>query len=432
MAIINKYNQKSLLAYYFFMLVVLLTWTNPNALPPMPLRVLYLLMSIFPILNKSKIYFPIAFCTLLTISMVRYAPSYMVSTPLFVFIVLLFVTFFYKGKNEVKPPYHLLFLCIYIALVNLLTGFEFKDACLTFASVFLLSRYLGNSGEVKKLFITSFIVISAVLSAEYLLVGKNFTDAYSTSEIERMGWTDPNVFGCIIGIGIICGVISLLYKIYTSRSAKYIVVGAIVVAFMAFLLNASRGASLALFVVLIMLLISAPVAKSTKSLMFLLAIAFMFVMYSLGYFDNLIFRMTIENAETGGERTIIWQTKTHAFFSEYGLFNHIFGLGDKDACFLGYGYYLGFHSDYFAMLVKYGYVGLAMLLYMICYPIKVASKNKVLVVLLVVYFSLCIFSLDLVNSGHITFFYLYLFLLVLGQGDDLNSINNKQVCRYEG
>lgn len=422
----NIVREKSLIRYYLLILLCLITWINPNALPPMPIRLVYLFLVVYPVLTRAKFLFPIIFCTLVTISMARYAPSYMVSTPIYVVVALLIINIVSPpSRAEYKTPVHLLVMSIYMMLVNFFSGFEFKEACLTFLSAFLLYRYINFSQKSVKAFMSSFIIIAFVLSVEYLLVGKNFTEAYSTSEIERMGWMDPNVFGCIIGMGIIVIAIVYLYQLFTFKFFNVIMVGSLIVCVIAFLLNASRGASLALFLAVGTLIFISPVKKVIKISAFISTATLVVIMYWLGYFDNLIFRMSIENAETGGERTIIWATKIAAFLgNNTPLISRIFGLGDNEACFLGYGYYLGFHSDYVAMFVKYGFIGAALLIYLLIYPLKIATNNKIIIMVITLYLSLCVFSLDLINSGHIFFFYLYLFLLLLGKSSNLKNINN--------
>lgn len=419
----NTFNskEKNIVYYYVCLCFLLLTWTNPVSLPPFPIRIIFLLLVLIPVLKYYQQWYPIAFCSLIILSMARYAPSYMVSTPPYVFLIVLCLLLIKPPVNNINRPKFLVAISVYIAIINLWTHFEVKDVCFSFISIYILSKYLDASGKTIILFLSSFISIGFILSLEYLVVGKNFVDIYSTSEIERMGWMDPNVFGCIIGMGILSAMVCLLYKIINFKYSRLLLFAVIIVSLIAFLINASRGASLALFLAISLMLLISPVKKCTRVIAIIGAIVVVLILSYLHYFDNLIFRLSLENASTGGERTIIWATKTEAFFSEYNLFQILFGLGDYYACYLGYDYYLGFHSDYFAMLVKYGIVGFIMLLYLLLYPIRKAQNNRIIIIIFVAYLSMCIFSLDLINSGHIAFFYFYMFLLTLGKS---NSIIN--------
>jgi len=408
-------HNNGLLVYYVLLMALLLTWTNPNALPPLLLRIGYLLAASLPVLFKRKEFFPIFFCTLIIISMSRYAPSYMVSMPSFVFIAtaLFFILF---PPTSSSSPFLLVVLGIYILLINLIMGGEFKEACFTPLFIYILQRYLRPTKDCIILFIASFICISLVLSVEFLTVGKYFTETYSTDDFERMGWMDPNVFGCIIGIGILSAILAIVNNIFRFRYSRIVLFSIVVVCFMAFLVNASRGASVALAIATALLVLLGTKRISIKFLSVILLSFIIFLMYYGHFFDNLVYRMSLDNMETGGERFVIWETRLKAFFDgSVAPQKVLFGMGDRDASFLGYGYYLGFHNDYLAMLMKYGIVGFVLWLSLLFYPIKNATSNKAIVIVFVSYLAICAFTLDLMNTGHIAFYYLLLFLLSLGK-----------------
>lgn len=46
------------LIYYIILLVVLVSWTNVESLPPLPLRMVYMLAVIFPLWIKKSLLFP--------------------------------------------------------------------------------------------------------------------------------------------------------------------------------------------------------------------------------------------------------------------------------------------------------------------------------------------------------------------------------------
>lgn len=415
------HNNRGILVYYVFLLLVLLTWTNPYVLPPMAIRVVYLLLASVPVLLRRKELFPLFFCSLVIVSMSRYAPSYMVSTPSYVFVTIAFFSILFPSSND-KKPFLLFILGVYMLLINMIMGGEFKDACLTPIYTYLLYKYLRFSRESTRLFIATFIIISFILSIEFLIVGKDFTEIYSTDDFERMGWMDPNVFGCIIGIGILCSCLSLIYGLFKFRFSKLILFGIVLVSFMAFLVNASRGAALALVTAIVSLILLMPGKARIKVFSVFFLGFVLLVMYYGGFFDNLFYRMSLDNVTTGGERTIIWKTRLSAFFGGDFSFLHIMlGLGDREASYLAYDYYLGYHNDYIAMFIKYGVLGLVLLLSLLLYPLKTASSNRSLVIVFIIYLGVCIFSLDLINTGQVSFYYLYLFLLVLGNGDDIKA-----------
>lgn len=417
---------KRIFGLYLFFVAILLTWRNPNSLPPMPLRITYLVTVIVSVMNINPNLFPITFFSLVVFSMIRFAPSYMVCTQLNVFIVAVLVSVFYSRYKirTLNSAYHLVVMSLYMLLVNIICGGNFEESCLAGFSLFLIIPFVNNYNSLIKPFIAFFIVLVTIVSSEFMLFGRLFTERFSTDDITRMGWMDPNVFGCILGIGIMCALLAFLFKLFTYRYANLMIAIAVLITSIAFLLNASRGATFALSISSFAFLLISPARTNKKLITIFLGIVMLGILYSIGYFDTLMSRMTLDNVETGGERTIIWETKTSIFLNDYNFIRHLFGLGNEDACFLGYGYYLEFHSDYFAMFVKYGVVGLLMLIYMIYYPLRVASHNKNIIIIFLLYLCLCIGTLDLINRGHVAFFLFYFLLLVLGKCEDLNAIKN--------
>lgn len=406
-----------LLKYFGVLLLVLTTWTNVDVLPPMIFRLIYTFFIIYPLLKYRLSWFPPIFLMFVTISMNRYAPSYMPATPALLTILFLFVYLVTRKAylQHIEIPKFLFIFLIWIFLVDLFYSLDVNLSVFTLTNAILLFRYLVLGKKTKELFLYSFIVTSLLLSIEFLMFGANFSEVYSTAEIERMGWKDPNVFGCIIGMGVFASIIKVLESkrlLSISNTLYYIT---IVISLIACLKNASRGAALALAVAIPILLFFSKVNKKTKFVTILGMVFLVIALYYLNFFSTLEARMALENAETGGERTIIWATRLKLFFSDTNFFHWIFGLGVEGGCNLGYSYYLGFHSDYVAILVEYGFVGFILFLYMLYYPIKRSKTSRYQVIAGVTYLAVCCFSLDLIGTGNITFFAFYLFLIVLGR-----------------
>ena len=106
--------------YYILLLICLTTWTNSDALPPMPLRLAFMLAVLFPLwVNKSRL-LPEIFFTFVVLSAASYAVSYMPVDGLYVLItILLSVIILGKNKGQnIKVPQSFMILCLLSLLID--------------------------------------------------------------------------------------------------------------------------------------------------------------------------------------------------------------------------------------------------------------------------------------------------------------------------
>jgi hypothetical protein len=285
----------------------------------------------------------------------------------------------------------------------------------TLINVIILFKYLVVSSQNKNLFIYSFIVISLVLSFELIINGANFTDTYSSNEIERIGWRDPNIFASIIGMGIFASMVLIIQSSSLLNKGNIICYVTIVLSLVACLKTASRGASLAILVSTAILILISNINRKRKLGILIGGVLLLGALYQLGAFDTLSARFALENTETGGERTIIWGTRFRYFIQDNGLSHWIFGYGLDKGCNLGFSSYVGFHSDFVAFFIQYGVVGFILFVYMFVYPIIYAKQNRPIVIAGVVYLIICSMTLDLFGSGNMSFYAFYMFLILLSK-----------------
>lgn len=102
-----------------------------------------------------------------------------------------------------------------------------------------------------------------MLSLEFIFVGGNFVTSVNTldGELVRKGWTDPNYFGSIIGMGILTSLIELITNEKLSRKSWLLYCSTIILSLFTLFTTASRGAVVALGCSSLILLWVAPIKK---------------------------------------------------------------------------------------------------------------------------------------------------------------------------
>lgn len=276
-----------------------------------------------------------------------------------------------------------------------------------------------NYTDAEKKMSIAFIIVTIVLCYYFIFFRDNFTESYGKygTNLERILWTDPNYLGCVIGMGTMCCGIKLTDKTL-NKFIRLILVLIIGISLMVLVMNASRGAIVAVLLSSSILFITSPVKLFYKFVFLGLVIAFLYVLYNNGYFELLEYR--VENDSTGSGRTIIWERRLKEF-AQGPTSNIIFGYGHKEALILGTGttYLIGCHNDYIAFLVTYGIIGLFLFLNILAFPIvKIISTKQFLgmshVFTLTSYIAICCITLEPFTLGRIPYhmFYLYIILVV--------------------
>ena len=191
--------------YYLLLLIVLTTWTDTENLPPISLRLIFMVAVLMPLwINKSHL-LPEVFFTFVVISASSFAVSYMPVDGLYVFITML-VSVVVLGKSKVeklKVPLSFKMLCLLSLFIDL---FFSSSLVVTFSwlSIIVVGESLFDCQDYKRVqfMAFSFAIISFVLSLEFIFVGGNFITSVNTldGDLARKGWTDPNYFGSIIGM----------------------------------------------------------------------------------------------------------------------------------------------------------------------------------------------------------------------------------------
>ena len=412
--------KKTSILYYIIMLLILISWNNPEALPPLPFRLVFLVLLIGPmLLQKSKL-LPFVLLTFVVVSASSYAVSYMPVDGLYLFITCLLSSLILGLKNSnfgLSIPYSFIVLTTLSFVLDFLYS-ESITISYCWLVVILISRFFIEKNNNKYLQIAafSFAVISIVLSIEFLTVGDKFVRDVHTvlGDLDRKGWTDPNYFGSVIGMGILISLIEIIhYRNNVRLKAFYLLT--FILSIYTLISTASRGATVALFVAIIALLFFSKVQFKYKTCAFLFVVVLLIVMYQLHMLDLLLIRFFSDEGDLGG-REYIWMIRLSHFISDLNIFQWLFGIGNDQALTLGTGRVLGFHNDFLAVLVSYGFIGLGCLISMLIYPIRNANKrNRPIVFTLIIYISLCMCSIEPFSGGQWGCLYFYIFILMLNQ-----------------
>ncbi len=409
-------NQKNLLIYYFILLIVLCSWSDPNNSPNMILRLMYLAAMIMPAYIYKPNLLPHIIICFTGIAAYGYAASYLPTDFYnYTYILLALSILPFKGKkNHIKIPTIFLMLALYTLAINLLTGERLEYINYTsFATIFTLF-FVSKDYRYNNLYYYAFIIITFVLCFFFFTVGDQFV--VDSHGMDRVQWQDPNYMGCVAGFGIVCAYYMLVRKMYRSNWVKYLLLATTCLGFVMILQNASRGAALCVACGIIVVTMFSKISLKKRIIIISIIVIGAILIYDLGLFSALEQRI-MEDDGGGSGRTNIWALKLLLFFEE-PTYKILTGLGYKEGFMLGYIGGYSFHNDFVAFFVSYGVIGLCLLVYMLLYPLFLVRKNKenkAIVTALTVYLLLSCMTLEPLNAGRMTYYYMYVFIYILAK-----------------
>lgn len=409
-----------MLVYYVILMIVLVSWTNVDNLPPFFLRLLFLMAVVLPLWFRRSRLFVQIFLTFIVTSASSYAVSYMPVDGFYILLTIIMSIFIMSLKRveSLSVPSGFIILCLLSAIVDV--GYsQTITVSYHWLAIILIAAYMLKRNDTPQLnyIVLSLSVVALILSLEFMIVGNRFINDVSTvaGDIDRKGWFDPNYFGAILGINIIASLIELIINNSISRKLKCFYILGILFSLYTLFSTASRGVSLALGCSTFILFLSAPIKWKNKVWILAGGVAVIFVMYYCHVLDLLILRFMSDAGDAGG-RTEIWSIRISAFFSECNVFQWLFGIGTNNALRLGTGRVLGFHNDFLSVLVRYGFVGLLSLTGLLISPIIHAPKRKKCIVFSAVLFmAICMNTIEPFTSGQWGTLYFYLYILMLSQ-----------------
>ena len=401
---------------YYAILLALVLFNNSEAIPNAIIRLSFLVVFFLPLMTKYKDLYPACLTCFMIVSTYGFAYGFFpYEMKLYSLLSFLVVLFSGKLKSIVKGRNYLLmfYILFHLLIVDLVNSGEIQNILYSILTILMFGIMIDKNYEKNSFYMmNAFALASLSLSLLFFFNYERFLVSYNALDgIERSGWADQNYLSCILGMGLVTSTVLLLTKKNTALEFKAVWIFSVGLSFMAQIVMASRGGVLASVIAVAVILLSKNIGKKYKILAAILLVIFILVLYDLNYFSLLEYR--IENDATGGSGRIeIWEGKLVSFFEKANVFQWLFGMGFEGGMKLN-GYYLGFHNDYLAFFCCYGFIGLFIFLYLLYYPIRVASKGyKSLAFALVLYLATICLTLEPLNAGRLPYFSYYFFVYI--------------------
>jgi len=386
--------------YYIVMLAVLLSWTNPTSPPSAMSRILFLVALMVPLLANKRyyIYIPAVIIFFHTVSYYGSAFSYMPTDISYIAIFPLIALI--SIKNKTMPPAIWIVFFLYISFVNLLCGGNFSNSSKLFLILILLYSILFlDKNYTYTILSWCFILSSIILAILFIINRDKFSYAYG-GDLERSMWMDPNYWGIAVGVGTVISFVEYTFNEKAPKLFKILLLITMGLTITVLILNASRGALLAVSVsCLYIILTNKSSSFKTKVFILLLITIFIFYLFSQGYFELLEYRMENRDLLEGNGRTEIWTRKINAYLMLHPV-KQIFGIGNVAGMNLGFSYLRGFHNDFIGILVCYGIVGLIMYI-SILLDLYICSSNKKVAMAILLYIMVTGFTVEPISGGHL-------------------------------
>lgn len=416
--------------YYLALLLILSSWTDTNTSPNLLFKVVYFLCLLLPALRNRPDFIPMLVISFAGIGLYGYAYSFMPTyLPVYLGALFLFYLAYSKGKIEsYKTPTLLVVFGIFTIIMDLVTASSIENISYSIFIIILLCKFINNTVDrstVSK-FSFAFSLMTLVLSLYFILLRDQFTQDYYAqgSGLERTGWMDPNYFGMVLGMGTVASIIQISSFRLLGFGEKIFYLATVVLSVPTLVLNASRGAILAVAVSFAFVIIFSKVKPIYKIIVLLITVLFLYYLYDNSYFDLLEYRIDHDSG-TGSGRTTIWHKKMEVFWNgePYTWLVGYGNVGGKELAFANHAF--GSHNDYIAILCAYGLIGLTMFIGLLLYPIlnlSEKSTNKAIVLSVSVYIIMMCTTLEPYTAGRFPYFCFYLYSLLI-----MSASNNQKL-----
>lgn len=404
--------KKDLFSFFFYVIIISIQYMVSYIGVELSfyLRLAALFILFLSLINNSK-WLPFVLTLFWGTSLLSPLPLLPTET----YYILLFTTviwIFNTRRTIIKIEPRILIPVVYFIIMALITMEPILDYTsplfLIIPIALLVSTFVNEEDDILRLLL-ALILMSLFLASLYLLRRNDFAETYKSFGIDRSSWTNSNMFGGCIGLGLVCAVGYCLnsFRLNKNRILNMLAITTIVVSIPALILNASRGALLAASMTSVLLLLVSKAKMSYKIIVTTLTIGFAIYLYNSGIFELIETRVGEENLETAGNRTLIWEAKFHAF-SDYGVIPWTFGIGQPRLRYLGVFY--STHNDFVTAIIGYGVIGFILFLYFLYMPFKLAKNDKLRMMILTVIFLIEGMVLEPMFRGLLPF-YLYYILL---------------------
>ena len=409
---------------YYVVLLLAMVLKQGNTEPPVLLRICFLIAVVLPTVINRNISYPAIITMFTTLTLYGFSYSYMPYTyNLYVLLtILITILFLVTKKKSSKIPIFFVLFSLYVFIIDIITGVELSNArlfedCLYSLLIIICFYNITESDEDNHIDQISwcFIIVSILFSAVFLINRDAFTEYYDYEKnFERTGWTDPNYFGTILGIGTLVAMLKLFNEIRMPVYERIICILTIIITIPVLLLNASRGALLSVAIAGALVIIYTRIKFGYKVLLFFGIVLALLFLYNNQYMDLLMYRVTNDNYKDGSGRVAIWIDKLDNYVNG-DFFNLLFGYGYRRGLSIS-GSFIGFHNDFLAFLVEYGIVGVVSFVYMLVYPIIKTPRNSKQfpsVLCIMVYLIITCMTIEPITSGRLPYYVFYLQALLL-------------------
>lgn len=371
-----------LFLYYLLLLIIMVSWTNIMASPPLPVRILFLVAVLYPGLNDVRGLFVAALTCFWSIASLGYAYSYMPTMPhIYVIAMTLGLWIFWDRHKEITSRLLggdnnlVFFFLIYVWLCDAYTESTLGYTAFTLLTMTMIVPFVPVvNRRTVTYFSLCFMTITVVLSYYLIITRDIFTYGSTgfTPELDRIGWSDQNY----LGLGVAMGASVAFTCIMNARLYRWYFIIYSLVAFgisiPVLLMLGSRTALVCLIVSVLVQLLFSKAKKKWKALLVLSGIGFLYYLYTNDYFELLANRAEAEDG-TGSNRMLIWTKKYVTFIDNANFGDLVFGIGKDQGVgitpILGRNN-VGFHNDFLAFFVSYGIIGLLFFIALIFRPLK--------------------------------------------------------------
>ena len=379
-------NHKFIWLYYVLMMLLLVSWTDHTSAPPEMYRYAFMALLFIPLFfDRRNITLFVLIC-FYTVGLYGIGYSYMPNRSIPYMIILAFLVLTHNKKNAItfRGWGAIVLFGVYTIIVDIIGLSSFSGYLLlsesrkwTIMIILLLPFFLSNNRVLDTEKISfAFIIAALIMSLQFFLLGGNVAASYDYhSGIDRIAWMDPNYFCPVLGMGIILSMMTLIEK-KTNLIFKVLLIATIILSFVAVVMSASRGSLIAVAVSVAVVVFFSRIKKRYKLLIIIVLAVFIVVIYNMGYFDLLEYRLEGgTNSTSGSGRYQIWTMKLNAFFRNINVLSLLFGVGFDGGFYLGSDSGLGFHNDFLAFFCCYGLVGIISFFYILFRPVFLTPKK---------------------------------------------------------
>lgn len=407
--------KKQTIIYYLVLYVALLfTWARQDFIP-MPARIAYLVLVFAPVLVKRvAFYFP-CLVLFLTTSLLSYAGYTFMPTEI---IIYLLITLFFSAtalslKRNYRYPYWLFVLLLFLTVViNFIESYTIESVSYSFLFLILLPLTVSDNDKDIVVSVVPKVFIIATFSCALLILLNTRLISADFYSYDRLVSQSLNYTCCTLGIGFVFALRELV-KPSTTKAERVFYAISIMVILFTVISEASRGATLAMILSSVIIIIGWQGSRRIKFFTIVVAAIFIFVLYNNQFFDLLVYRIQADTG-TGSGRTEIWVEKYNKYREQITIGSALFGIGFENTWNLGGAgaNYKGCHNDFLAFLIEYGVIGLVFFLTLIFYPLR-AAKSRIVrfdIVPLVTYIIVVCLTLEPFSMGYLPFCFLLLFI----------------------